>query len=146
MATTNVKATPAKTAQAAPKAAESKPEATKAVALDFGSLVLEDAPDEALKRSRQTILDRSPVLDWLRASFQSGKGKAVTVPADQADGLERLLRSGADRLTSENKDGERVGVAVTQTPVEGGNVRVAFLAKPRRKYTERKGNKTAETA
>jgi len=144
MATTNTKAAPVKAAQAAPKAAESKAEAPKVTDIDFGALTLEDAPTAELKRSRTTILDRSPVLGWLRESFQAGKAKAVTVPADQADGLERLLRSGADRLTSENKDGQRIGVAVTQTPVDGGKVRVAFLAKERRAYSPRKNaEKTA---
>lgn len=144
MATTNTKTAPVKTAQAAPKAPETPVETPKVQDIDFGSLTLEDAPMVELARTRTTILDRSPILGWLRESFTTRKAKAVTVGADQAEGLARLLRSGADRLTSENKDGQRVGVAVTQTPVEGGKVRVAFLAKERRAYSPRKSSDKTE--
>ena len=129
---TQTKAQASKPAETASKAAE----APKSQDLDFSTLSLEDAPMAELKRSRTTILDRSPILAWLRESYQSSKAKAVTVPADQAKGLERLLRSGADRLTSET--GTRVGVAVTVTNLPDGKSRVAFLAKDRRKYAPRK--------
>lgn len=145
---TQTKPVAAKTAQAAPKPAEAAPKAAEAAPkpadLDFSTLTLETAPVSELKRQRQTILDRSPVLNWLRESYDSQEAKTVTVPADQADGLERLLRSGVDRLTAETK--VRIGVAVTQTKLDDGRVRVAFFAKDRRKYTERKRKSAEATA
>lgn len=114
-----------KTAQSAPQTAE----APKPTALDFGALTVTDAPAEALKHSRTTKLDTSPVLGWLRDSFENDKGKAVTVPTEHAKELVNLLRSGAERL--------KIGVSLNPKDNGDGTTTVAFLGKPRRAYKGR---------
>lgn len=120
------------TAQAAQAAPQSAPEAKaeqSAPALDFGALEVTDAPAEALKRTRTTKLDTSPVLTWLRDSFENDKGKAVKVPTANAKELMTLLRSGAERL--------KIGVSINPKDNGDGTTTVTFLGKPRRSYKGR---------
>lgn len=115
---------PASAAPAAKKERVKRPPVT----IDFASVTPDTAPD--VHHLRNSQLDKTPVLDWVRASrnegIQNGKegaAKKVTVPASQADGLESLLRQAASRL--------KVGIKI-ETKVSGDTATVSYQAKNKR--------------
>jgi len=112
-------ATAAKKAAEAPKAVE-----TPAVpALDFSSLTATDAPASAIKHSRKSNVDLTPLENLLKASKTEDKPKRFTVLAAQAPALVNKIREAA-----KNIDGMGVAIKVDKAEVEG-QVHVNFKGK-----------------
>lgn len=122
----NAKA-PAKKA-AAPAAPAPK---KAAVSLDFTALQVTDVAKTEIKHERGSQLDNSPVMAWLKESYENDQAKAVPVPSQEhAEALHTLLRSGAARLN--------IGVKVVITDAENGGKLVKFLGKEKRAYKPKK--------
>lgn len=117
---------PRKTATPAPTPETPK---TAKVVLDFESLgEPEDIEADEIRHTRNTKLDRSPVLGWLKDSWDNDTGKAQTLPGQaEADAFVKLLRSGVNRLG--------YGLRVRQVPNGDGSVRVEYAAVERRTRT-----------
>lgn len=110
------------------------PAETKAPKLDFSALVATDAPAEAIKHTRQST-SGNPQLDaWLKETHESGKAKAITVPAAQAATLSNAIRNAAKRLD--------IGHRKTVTKNDDGTVTVTFKGADK---IERKKSDIAET-
>lgn len=124
---------------AAPAAKKTAAPAKPAVSLDFSALTVQDVKADEVKHTRGSQLDSSPVLGWLRESYENDQAKAVPVPSpDHAEALHGLLRSAAARL----KIGVKVVIKPQDANEKDGVQIVKFLGKQKRNYTPPK-KKTA---
>lgn len=112
-----------------PAAAKKAVAAPKAAGLDFGSLTVQDVDNTELKANRGSQLDGTPILGWLKESYEKDQAKQVPVETvDHAKTLVQMLRSGAARLD--------IGVKIVVTPGldKPGKQTVKFLGKDKRGY------------
>lgn len=129
---------PAKTTPAPVKtAAAAKPKVT----FDFGAMEVADVQASEVKHTRNSQLDSSPVMEWLKQSKQNNVGKAVGMPDKaHAEAFITLLRSAAARL------GIGVRILVEPTLDKGTDTeprKVTFIGKDKR---NRKPKATAQSA
>jgi hypothetical protein len=118
-------ATTRKTAQTpkAPAQTDTKPAVP---ALNFSNLTVTNVEPAAIKHTRKSKLEDSPVLDWLRDSKANDQAKSVTVDNEaQATTLVNTIRQAAARL--------EIGVAVKVVPAGDDKVAVNFKAKDKAK-------------
>lgn len=82
--------------------------------------------DEMPVGTRGRTRQETPFDGWLRESYESGKGKAVTVPSDKVKEVTSAIRAAAAR--------QNLGVQVKPVEQGNGNVKVYFLGREKRAY------------
>lgn len=100
---------------------------------------------------RSRAIQDNPFTEWVAASYQDGKGRAVTVPNENAKKTEYLIRQAAEDLSL----GVRVVFMVDGSPVEKAalkdlhrrkNVKVMFQGQKKRAYSPRRRKSAEGTA
>lgn len=130
---------PAKPAVPAAKSTTAKPAQKPKVTLDFAALEVVDVQASDIKHTRNSQLDSSPVMEWLKQSKQNNVGKSVNMPTKaHAEAFLTLLRSAAARLN--------IGVRIVVEPTlnKGTDTeprKVTFIGKDKRN----RKSKTATT-
>lgn len=84
--------------------------------------------DEMPQGTRGRARQETPFDGWLRESYESGKGKAVTVPADKVKEVTGAIRAAAAR--------QGLGAQVKPVEQANGNVKVYFLGREKRSYSK----------
>lgn len=114
-----------KTAQTkTPAQTDTKTETTPV--LDLSKLTPAVVPVTAVKHTRESKLDNSPALQWLKDSKAKGEAMSITVDTEaQSNTLINTLRQAAARLD--------MGVAIKAVPAGEGKTAVNFKAKDKAK-------------
>ena len=97
---------------------------TKAPALDFASLTVEDADRPKVTRNRKT--QDNPFLPLLAETYENKTGKAVTVPSANAGQVKYLIRAAADEL------GIGSSLRADEDTPKKGQTRITFAGKDRK--------------
>jgi hypothetical protein len=117
------------------------------------TLSAEDTELPSVNRSggggRSRAVQDNPFVPWLSESHQTGKGKSVTVPANQAVRTEYLIRQAAEDLGIGVRvvrlvDGSQVDKAAIKELHPNKKVKVMFQGQKKRAYSPRK-RKNADT-